>query len=158
MSRSKKRNPRDVVADSVYGSELIGKFINMMMIDGKKEVSELIVLKAIEKIKSKIESKYGNVNDGFKEIILAIGPTVQTKVRRIGGANYQVPVDVPDYRRLFLGMKILIKVFRKKSGVDAITALSSEMANVMEEKGDAIKERITIQKMALANKAYSHLA
>ena len=158
MSRGKKRNPRKVLPDSKYGSEMITRFINTVMEDGKKEVAEKIVYSAIEMSKDKIIAKYGDIAKGFEEIVMLIGPTVQTKVRRIGGSNYQVPVELPDYKRIFLGMKLLKKAAYKKSGINMDKALSQEMNDAMEEKGEAYKEKITIQKMAMANKAYAHLA
>ena len=91
-------------------------------------------------------------------MILLLGPTVQTKAKRIAGATFQVPVEVPDYKRIFMGMKILKKAAYKKSGVNMDKALSQEILDAMEEKGEAYKEKLTIQKMALANKAYAHLA
>ena len=158
MSRGKKRSPRKIIPDAKYGSEMITRFINTVMEDGKKEVAEKIVYSAIEMSKDKIIAKYGDIAKGFEEIVMLIGPTVQTKVRRIGGSNYQVPVELPDYKRIFLGMKLLKKAAYKKSGINMDKALSQEMNDAMEEKGEAYKEKITIQKMAMANKAYAHLA
>ena len=158
MSRCKKRNPRKLIPDPIYKSEMVTKFINIVMEDGKKEVAEKIVYSALATVGGKLKEKYGNISVGFNEIILLVGPTVQTKVRRIGGANYQVPVDVPEYKRISLGMRILKKAAYKKSGIEMAKALAQEIADAIEEKGEAYKEKITIQKMALANKAYAHLA
>jgi len=158
MSRGKKRILRKILPDSKYQSEVIAKFINIIMEDGKKEVAEKIVYSALSQVENKLKEKYGDVAKGFNEVILLVGPTVQTKVRRIGGANYQVPVEVPEYKRIFMGMKILKKSAYKKSGINMDKALSQEILDAMEEKGEAYKEKLTIQKMALANKAYAHLA
>ena len=158
MSRWKKRNPRKCIPDPRYGSENITKFINIVMEDGKKEVAEKIVYEALAGVENKLKEKYGNVADGFNAVIFLVAPTVQTKVRRIGGANYQVPIEVPEYRKIFMGMKILKKAANKKKGITMATALAQEIADAMEEKGEAYKEKVTIQKMALANKAYAHLA
>ena len=158
MSRGKKRNPRKLIPDAKYKSEIITKFINIVMEDGKKEVAEKLVYSALNMAGDKLKEKYGDVAKGFLEVILTVGPTVQTKVRRIGGANYQVPVEVPEYKRIFMGMKILKKSAYKKSGINMDKALSQEIIDAMEEKGEAYKEKLTIQKMALANKAYAHLA
>ena len=128
------------------------------MEDGKKEVAEKIVYSAIEMASSKIKEKYNDIANGFKEVILQVGPTLQIKVRRIGGSNYQVPVEVPEYKRIFMGMNILKKAANKKKGINFDKALAQEIMDAIEEKGEAYKEKITIQKMALANKAYSHLA
>ena len=158
MSRGKKRIERKILPDARYRSITIAKFINIIMDSGKKEVAEKIVYSALKQVEQKLQEKYGDVAKGFNEVILSLGPTVQTKVRRIGGANYQVPVEVPEYRRILIGMKILKKVSRKKKGVYMALALAKEILEAIEEKGDAYKEKITIQKMALANKAYAHLA
>ncbi len=158
MSRSKKRNPRDLEPDPVYNSVLISKFINVVMKDGKSEVASKIVYSALKIVEEKLKNKYGDVAKGFNEVILLVSPTIQTKVRRIGGANYQVPVDIPEYKRISIGMKILKKAAYKKKGINMDKALSQEIADAIEEKGEAYKEKITIQKMALANKAYAHLA
>lgn len=158
MSRGKKRIERNILPDAKYKSKIIAKFINLVMEDGKKEVAEKIVYAALEQVETKLKDKYGDIAVGFNELILSVGPTVQTKVRRIGGANYQVPVEVPEYKRIFMGMKILKKAAHKKRGVNMDKALAQEIADAMEEKGEAFKEKLTIQKMALANKAYAHLA
>ena len=158
MSRGKKRDQKPVIPDSKYGSELISRFINIVMLDGKKSVAENSVYDAINSVEKKLVEKYGNVVDGFKEVILLLGPTVQTKAKRIAGATFQVPVEVPDYKRIFMGMTILRKAARKKSGMPFSRALAIEIADALEEKGEAYKEKVTIQKMAMANKAYAHLA
>ena len=89
---------------------------------------------------------------------MLVGPTIQTKTCRVGGSNYQVPVELPAYKRIFMGMKLLKKAAGKKKGINMDKALAQEIMDAMEEKGEAYKEKITIQKMAAANKAYAHLA
>ena len=158
MSRGKKRIVRPIVPDSKYNSVLISKFINAIMEDGKKEVAEKIVYSALEQAKNKLVEKFGNVADGFKEVIMLVGPTIQTKTRRVGGSNYQVPVELEEYKRIFMGMKLLKTASSKKKGITMDKALAQEIMDAIDEKGEAYKEKITIQKMALANKAYAHLA
>ena len=158
MSRGKKRIVRPIVPDSKYNSVIISKFINTIMEDGKKEVAEKIVYSALEQAKNKLVEKFGNVADGFKEVILLVGPTIQTKTKRVGGSNYQVPVELADYKRIFMGMKLLKNASYKKKGITMDKALAQEIMDAIEEKGEAYKEKVTIQKMALANKAYAHLA
>lgn len=158
MSRGKKRIVRPIVPDSKYHSVLISKFINTIMEDGKKEVAEKIVYSALEQAKNKLVEKFGNVADGFKEVIMLVGPTIQTKTRRVGGSNYQVPVELEEYKRIFMGMKLLKTASSKKKGITMDKALAQEIMDAIDEKGEAYKEKITIQKMALANKAYAHLA
>ena len=157
MSRGKKRIVRPIVPDSKYHSVLISKFINTIMEDGKKEVAEKIVYSALEQAKNKLVEKFGNVADGFKEVIMLVGPTIQTKTRRVGGSNYQVPVELEEYKRIFMGMKLLKTASSKKKGITMDKALAQEIMDAIDEKGEAYKEKITIQKMALANKAYAHL-
>ena len=158
MSRGKKRIVRPIVPDSKYHSVLISKFINTIMEDGKKEVAEKIVYSALEQAKNKLVEKFGNVADGFKEVIMLVGPTIQTKTRRVGGSNYQVPVELEEYKRVFMRMKLLKTASSKKKGITMDKALAQEIIDAIDEKGEAYKEKITIQKMALANKAYAHLA
>ena len=158
MSRGKKRIVRPIVPDTKYHSVLISKFINTIMEDGKKEVAEKIVYSALEQAKNKLVEKFGNVADGFKEVIMLVGPTIQTKTRRVGGSNYQVPVELEEYKRIFMGMKLLKTASSKKKGITMDKALAQEIMDAIDEKGEAYKEKITIQKMALANKAYAHLA
>ena len=158
MSRGKKRIVRPIVPDSKYNSVLISKFINAIMEDGKKEVAEKIVYSALDQAKNKLVEKFGNVADGFKEVIMLVGPTIQTKTRRVGGSNYQVPVELEEYKRIFMGMKLLKTASSKKKGITMDKALAQEIMDAIDEKGEAYKEKITIQKMAAANKAYAHLA
>ncbi len=158
MSRCKKRIQRKIQPDPVYGSVMITRFINTIMEDGKKEVAEKIVYSALKMSEQKIISKYDNIAEGFEKIIMSLGPNVQTKVRRVGGTNYQVPVELPEYKIIFLGMKLLKKAAYSKKGVSMDKALSQEINDSIEEKGEAYKEKLAIQRMALANKAYAHLA
>ena len=143
MSRGKKRKIREVKPDPRYKSELIAKFIRVIMKDGKKEVAEKIVYEALASVSSKLEKKYKTVSEGFKEVILIVGPTVQTKTRRIGGTNYQVPVEISEYDR--------IHSWRKRF-------LPYSISDAMEEKGEAYKKKMEIHKQAQANRAYAHLA
>lgn len=158
MSRGKKRIDRKIIPDSKYKSVVIAKFINTIMEDGKKEVAEKIVYSALEQAKNKLVEKFGNISDGFKEVILLVGPTIKTKTKRVGGSNYQVPVELVERERMFLGMKLLKTASSKKKGITMDKALAQEIMDALDEKGEAYKEKVTIQKMALANKAYAHLA
>ena len=158
MSRGKKRSPRKPVLDPVYQSVFVSKLINMLMYDGKAEVAEKIVYEAIKKSKDKLIEKFQTIPNAIESIILIIGPTIKTQTKRIGGSNYQIPRPVPEYRRISMGIKMLIKAARKKSGRSMAEKLSSELLLATEEKGEAVKERINIVKMASANKAFAHLA
>lgn len=159
MSRCKKRVQREIKPDPVYGSVMISRFINAIMEDGKKEVAEKIVYSALKMSGEKIiDDKCKSVAEAFEKIIMSLGPTVQTKTRRVGGTNYQVPVELPDYKIIFLGMKLLKKAARSKKGMSMEKALAQEISDAHESRGEAFKEKASIQRQALANKAYAHLA
>lgn len=158
MSRSKKRIDRNIHCDPKYGSAIIAKFINVIMKDGKKEVSEKIVYKALAIFEEKTKCKPEDTPKRFSELIKDVGPEVDTKARRVGGSTYQVPFEVKDGDRISKGMRILMKVLREKKGIAADKALAQEILDISEKKGKAYKEKEAIQKMALANKAYAHLA
>ncbi len=158
MSRGKKRIERPMLPDIKYGSLVLAKLINLIMLDGKKEVSEKIVYEALEIAGKKIIEKYSDISKGVEELIMSIGPTVETKAKRIGGANYQIPIAVSDSKRMSLGMKMLVEAARNKKGAPMHQNLASEMIAALEEKGEAFKKKINIQKMAAANRAYAHLA
>ena len=158
MSRKSKRCIREISPDPIHGSDIITRMINMIMLDGKKEVAEKIMYGALEKSKSKIIEKFGSISNGMKEIIMIIGPEIETKTKRIGGSNYQIPIKVEHFRRVSLGMKWLIQAARSKKGTTMMAALSQEILLAIELKGEAYKKNINVQKMAAANKAYSHLA
>ena len=156
MSRGKKRIVRPIVPDSKYNSILISKFINAIMEDGKKEVAEKIVYSALEQAKNKLVEKFGNVADGFKEVIMLVGPTIQTKTRRVGGSNYQVPIEVTPARAQALALKWLTTYSRERNGRSMADNLANEIIDASNGTGATVKKREDTHRMAEANKAYAH--
>ena len=153
MSR-KKRAPKKIpIIDPVYKSTIIPKLINNIMYDGKKTVAEKIIYDAIEKIKSKSKDEPITV---FNEAINNIKPTVEVRSRRVGGATYQVPVEVKSKRAQALALRWLMDATRKRKNKTMADKLYSEIMDASQNKGSAIKKREDTHKMAESNKAFAH--
>ena len=153
MSR-KKRAPKKIpIVDPVYKSTIIPKLINSIMYDGKKTVAEKIIYEAIDKIKTKSKDEPLNV---FNEAINNIKPTVEVRSRRVGGATYQVPVEVKSKRSQALALRWLIDASRKRKDKNMSTKLAGELIDAADGRGEAVKKRQDTHKMAEANKAFSH--
>ena len=146
---------REIEADPVYGSVLLAKFINRLMISGKKTVAQRVVYDALERIK--VEG-----NDPlkvFETAIETVGPRVEVKARRIGGAAYQVPTEVRGTRRTSLAIRWILEAAKKRPTAEYKTyaeKLSAELLDATKNTGEAIRKRDVAQKMADANKAFSH--
>jgi len=153
MSRKKTQPKKVVIPDPIFNSTIIPKLINSIMYDGKKGVAEKIVYEAIDKIKSKTKEEPINV---FNEAINNIKPTVEVRSRRVGGATYQVPVEVKASRQNTLAMRWLIDSARKRNEKSMMRKLAGEIQDASENKGAAMKKREDTLKMAEANKAFSH--
>lgn len=153
MARRRKSQIRKIVADPIYGSEVISKFINKLMYDGKKSKAEIIFYKSIEIVKKKTGKDGLEV---FIEAINNIKPRVEVKSRRVGGSTYQVPVDVRTDRQNSLAFKWLINASRKRSGKSMIERLSNEIIDALAGKGQAVAQRDTVHRMAEGNKAFAH--
>lgn len=154
MSRRSTPPKRVLLPDAMYGSILLTRFINQVMRDGKKSIAEKIVYEAFDAIKNK--NKTANILEMFETVLENIRPLVEVKSRRIGGATYQVPVEVRPERSMTLAMRWLIesaKVRREKSMPDR---LANEMMEAFEKRGAAVKKREDTHKMAEANKAFAH--
>ena len=153
MSR-KKRAPKKIpIVDPVYKSAIIPKLINSIMYDGKKTVAEKIIYEAIDKIKTKSKDEPLNV---FNEAINNIKPTVEVRSRRVGGATYQVPVEVKSKRSQALALRWLIDASRKRKDKKMSDKLFNEIFDAYQKRGSAIKKKEDTHKMAEANKAFSH--
>ncbi len=153
MSR-KKRAPKKIqLVDPVYKSNVIPKLINSIMYDGKKTIAEKIVYDAIEKIKSKSKDEPISV---FNEAINNIRPTIEVKSRRVGGATYQVPVEVKSKRSQTLALRWLLDATRKRKNKTMSDKLMNELMDASQKKGSAIKKREDTHKMAESNKAFAH--
>ena len=153
MSRKKTQPKKNVVPDPKFKSTIIPKLINNIMYDGKRGVAAKIVYDAIEKIKTKSKEDPINI---FNEAINNIKPTVEVRSRRVGGATYQVPVEVRNDRKQALAIRWLISSARARSENTMIDRLSNELMDAFSNKGNAVKKREDTHKMAEANRAFSH--
>lgn len=153
MPRRREVPKRDVLPDAKFGSQELTKFMNVVMIDGKKAVAERIVYGALEQV----EKKSGkDALEVFSTAINNIKPVVEVKSRRVGGANYQVPVEVRPARRLALAMRWLRESARKRGEKSMALRLAGELLDAAEGRGGAMKKREEVHRMAEANKAFSH--
>ena len=153
MSR-KRRAPKKIsLVDPKYKSQTILKLINSIMLGGKKTIAEKIVYNAIEKIKSKVKEEPLTI---FNEAINNIRPTVEVRSRRVGGATYQVPVEVKTKRSQTLALRWLINATRKRKNKTMSDKLFNELMDASQNKGSAIKKREDTHKMAESNKAFAH--
>ena len=153
MSRRRAQIKRQVEVDQVYGTRVITKFINSLMLDGKKTVAEKIVYKTFEIIKEK--SKQDPL-DVFNEAIKNVRPNLEVKSRRVGGATYQVPVEVRSDRGQALAIRWLIESSKKRGDKTMQERLSKEFLDASTNKGNAIKKKEDVHKMAESNKAFAH--
>lgn len=153
MPRRREVPKRDVLPDPKFGNTDISKFVNVIMTSGKKSVAEQIVYKAMEVI----EKKSGKIPvDVFLQALNNARPLVEVKSRRVGGANYQVPVEVRASRRTALAMRWLKEAARKRSEKSMGLRLAAELIDAAEGRGGAIKKREEVHRMAEANKAFAH--
>ena len=153
MSRKKTQPKKVVTPDPIFNSTIIPKLINSIMYDGKKVVAEKIVYEAIQKIKSKTKEEPINV---FNEAINNIKPTVEVRSRRVGGATYQVPVEVKTKRAQALAIRWLVDASRKRKDKYMSDKIFNELYDAYEKKGSAVKKREDVHKMAESNKAFAH--
>ncbi len=154
MSRRHSAIKRQIMPDSKYNSRSLSKFINCMMLDGKKSISESIVYKALEKLEKKIEDKTGL--EIFNTSIKNVEPVLEVKSRRVGGSTYQIPVEVRDERRLALAIRWIINAARSRNEKSMIDNLASELLDAFNERGSAIKKKDDTHRMADANRAFAH--
>ena len=153
MSR-KNRAPRKILlVDSKYKSTIIPKLINSIMNDGKKTIAEKIIYDAIDKIKSKSKEEPINI---FNEAINNLRPTVEVKSRRVGGATYQVPVEVKIKRSHALALRWLVEASRKRKDKQMADKIFNEIYDAYQNKGSAIKKKEDTHRMAESNKAFAH--
>ena len=156
MSRRSQAPKRTILPDPKYGSDLLAKFMNMIMNDGKKSVAERIIYGALDRIAEK-ETQTGDQALVLLETALEnIKPLVEVKSRRVGGATYQVPVEVRPARRQTLAMRWVIDAARKRSEKTMAHRLAHELLDAAESRGTAVKKKEDVHRMAEANKAFSH--
>tara|TARA_B100001540_G_scaffold159856_1_gene141481 strand:- start:613 stop:1080 length:468 start_codon:yes stop_codon:yes gene_type:complete len=152
--RRRRPEKRVINPDPVFNDLVVAKFINNLMKDGKKSVAEKIVYDcfSIIKKKEKVESPI----DIFKKALKNASPMVEVKSKRIGGATYQVPIEVPENRRLALAMRWIISFARSRKGNSMVDRLSAELISASKNEGSSIKKKEDTHKMADANKAFAH--
>ena len=153
MSRKKTQPKKNIVPDPKFKSTIIPKLINNIMYDGKRGIAEKIVYDAIEKIKTKTTDEPINI---FNEAINNIKPTVEVRSRRVGGATYQVPVEVKNKRAQALAIRWLVDSARKRKDKYMSDKIFNELYDAYEKKGAAVKKREDVHKMAESNKAFAH--
>ena len=153
MSRRKSSVKRPVLADARYDSQTVSKFINAMMLQGKKSTAERIFYGAMDLVESRTNQPGVNV---FKQALANLKPVVEVKSRRVGGATYQVPVEVRPERRQALAIRWIIQAARDRSGHSMQEKLSAELMDAFNRRGNAVKKREDTHKMADANKAFAH--
>ena len=151
--RRRKAPVREVMPDPLYNSIVITKFINKVMLDGKKSTAEKIIYSALDQIDSKSEEKGIEV---FTKAIENVKPILEVKSRRVGGATYQVPIEVRPVRQQSLAMRWLVDSARKRNERTMAQRLANELMDAAEQKGSAFKKKEDIYKMAEANKAFAH--
>ena len=153
MPRRREVPKREVLPDPKFGSVQITKFVNMIMRGGKKSVAETILYKALDRIGEKAT---GEPMDVLDKALENVSPMVEVKSRRVGGATYQVPVEVRTSRRSALAMRWLIEASRKRGEKSMQLKLAGELMDAAENRGNAVKKREDTHRMAEANKAFAH--
>ena len=153
MSRRRRAERREILPDPKFKDVVLSKFMNNLMLDGKKSVSEKIVYGAFDEIENKIKRPPLEV---FHEALDNIKPSVEVRSRRVGGATYQVPVEVRPQRREALAIRWLIKASRDRNEKTMKDRLASELIDAVNTRGSAVKKKEDTHKMAEANKAFSH--
>lgn len=153
MPRRRIAAKREILPDPKFGSEHLAKFMNHLMISGKKSVAERIVYGALDRV---AERSNDEPLDIFDKALEAIQPMVEVKSRRVGGATYQVPVEVRPSRRQALAMRWMVDAARNRGEKTMVQRLAGEMMDAAEGKGAAVKKREDVHRMAEANKAFAH--
>jgi len=156
MSRRTRAPKRNILPDPRFGSELLAKFMNMIMSDGKKSVAERIIYGALECISEKETKDDVKSIELLEQALENVKPMVEVKSRRVGGATYQVPVEVRPARRQTLAMRWLIEAARKRTEKSMAFRLANELLEAADNRGSAIKKKEDTHRMAEANKAFSH--
>ena len=153
MSRRHRAEKREINPDPKYGDLVLTKFMNAVMFDGKKSVAERIVYGALDQVEEKAKQ---NPVEAFHTALENVAPHVEVRSRRVGGATYQVPVEVRPERRQALAIRWLIAAARKRNETTMIDRLSGELMDAANNRGAAVKKREDTHKMADANKAFAH--
>ena len=153
MSRRHSAEKREIIPDPKFGDIVVTKFMNAVMYDGKKSVAETIVYGALDQVQSKTKQEPVTV---FHQALDNVAPHVEVRSRRVGGATYQVPVDVRPERRQALAIRWLIAAARNRNETTMVDRLSGELMDAANNRGTAVKKREDTHKMAEANRAFAH--
>ncbi len=171
MSRRHRAEKREILPDPKFGDLVLSKFINNLMVDGKKSKAEGIVYKAIDILESKAGNDNASSDDGegegvvaykskglgvFHRALKSVKPKLEVRSRRVGGATYQVPVEVKPDRAVALAMRWIIEAARKRSENTMVDRIANELLDAANERGSSVKKRDDTHKMADANKAFAH--
>lgn len=170
MPRRREVPKREILPDPKYHSELLAKFINVLMVSGKKSTAEKIIYGALEVLDDRVKkmkkddseegssgrSSGGSVLVYFENALDNVRPSVEVRSRRVGGATYQVPVEVRTDRSIALGMRWIVQAARSRSEKGMMLRLAGELADAYDSKGSAVKKREDTHKMAKANQAFAH--
>ena len=154
MSRRRKSNIREILPDPRYSDAILAKFIRSLMIDGKKNVAEKLIYSSFDVINKKNTGK--KPIDVFRSAVENVQPQIETRSRRVGGATYQVPVEVSGRRKQALAIRWIIDAARKRNENSMIDRLANELMDANDKKGAAIKKNEDTRKMAEANRAFAH--
>ncbi len=154
MARRRRAEKRKVEPDSIYDSIILSKFINKIMLDGKKNLAKSIVYRALEKFAKRVNSE--NPLEAFETALDNARPTLEVKSRRIGGSTYQIPIEVHPQRSFALAMRWIIDNSRKKVGKSMEDGLMMELSDCYQNQGTTIKKKDDTHRMAEANKAFAH--
>jgi small subunit ribosomal protein S7 len=153
MARRRRPEKREILPDPVYGDQVLSKFMNSVMLDGKKSVAESIVYSALETVEQRAKREPLGV---FHDALNNIKPGIEVRSRRVGGATYQVPVEVRAERAQALAIRWLIAAARARSEKTMSARLSGELMDAAQNRGNAVKKREDTHRMAEANRAFSH--
>jgi small subunit ribosomal protein S7 len=154
MARRRRADKRQITPDVKYDSPIVGRLISTVMLSGKKAVAERIVYGAIDSVNQ--ANKDGNPLDILTKALENTKPRLEVKSRRVGGATYQVPMEVPVERQLSLAMRWIVGNASKRKGVSLVKALASEIKDASQGQGNSVKKRDDVHKMAQANRAFAH--
>lgn len=153
MSRRHSAEKREIIPDAKFGDIIVTKFMNSIMRDGKKSAAEAIVYGALDIVEQKLKTEPLAV---FKQALDNVAPAIEVRSRRVGGATYQVPVEVRNERRQALAIRWLIQAARARNDRTMIERLSAELMDASSSRGNAVKKREDTHRMAEANRAFSH--
>lgn len=156
MSRRHSADKREILPDPKFGDLVLGKFMNVLMVQGKKSVAESIIYGSLDKVQKVTKAANESPLEPFHKALNNVRPYLEVRSRRVGGATYQVPVDVKPDRGIALAMRWIIKAARARNEKTMIDRLAGELMDALNNRGGAIKKREDTHRMAEANKAFAH--